>query len=92
MTLVVHEDKSTLQRFSPTGERIGKQLPIESAFRLAVCGDELVLAGETTWLAAQDGTTLRVLDDTIEYPCALAVSGERVAIGGEYGLRVVTLR
>lgn len=83
-------DKTTLQRFSPTGEKIGKQLPIDRAYRLAVCGDELVLGGETTWLAALDGTTLRTLDETICDPNALAVFGDRIAIGGERGLRVVS--
>jgi len=90
MALVDSEDKSTLQRFAPTGEKMGKQQPIDRAFRLAVSGDELVLAGETTWLAALDGTTLCTLDETLPDPQALAVLGDRIAIGGERGLRVVS--
>jgi hypothetical protein len=93
MALVDHEETEThLHRFAPTGEKLGRRIEIDHAVRLAACGDALVLAGETAWLANTDGAKLRDLETDVgevREVREVATHGNRIAIAGSCGYQLV---
>jgi hypothetical protein len=90
MALVDHEEQHThLHRFAPTGDKVGRRIETDRAFRVAVAGDALVLAGETAWLADLAGKKLRDLDCDVGEVREIATYRDRIAIGGTGGYQLI---
>lgn len=84
----VEGHEAYLQRFTPTGEKLGKKLAVDAGTRrLGSLGEALVLVAEDgARIVSLDGVTLRELDASGR---ALAISSTTIAIGGERGVRLV---
>jgi hypothetical protein len=84
----VEGHEAYLQRFTPSGEKIGNKLAVDPGTRrIGSLGDSLVLVeDEGARIVSLDGEQLRELD---AFGSALAISPTTIAIGNERGVRLI---
>ncbi len=84
----VEGHEAYLQRFTPTGEKLGKKLTVsDGTRRIGSLGDSLVLVEDDgARIVSLDGEQLRELD---AFGSALAISSTTIAIGSERGVRLI---
>ena len=91
----VESHERYLQRFAPTGERMGKKIEVPSrTVRIASIGEQLVLVpyDGAPGICTLDGTIERELEVDVGDLSAIAVHGDKVAFGGATGVATLSLR